>query len=91
MSLMKFERPAIRNLGALCSKLYALNRQYEYAAEDIAAFHAPSECYTLACKGVDAEKEKIFNGILEETGLDQNDFLFEVARRGTYKFVYFYL
>ena len=91
MSLMKFERPEIRNLGALCSKLYALNKQYEYAAEDIAAFHAPSECYTLACQGIDAKKEEIVEEIENATGLTYEEFEKEVARRGTYKFVYSYL
>lgn len=41
-----------QNLGRAVSILLAAQREADYAYEDLAAFHAPSECYPIVSRGI---------------------------------------
>ena len=91
MSLLKFERPTIKNLGELASKIYRHNKNMAAAHDDVPLWHGPSECHDLISRWGDVHLEKIWEEIEKETGLSRDEIEKEFARRGTYKFVYFYL
>jgi hypothetical protein len=61
------------------------------AHDDVALWHDPSECHSLISRWGDVHKNFIVEEIEKATGLSYEEFEKEVARRGTYKFVYFYL
>ena len=88
MSLLKFERPRINNLGELVSRLSLYQKEQDALWDDLKAYGAPSECYSMALDNKGFMRDMIIEQICVETGLTYKAFFTEVCRRGSYKKMY---
>jgi len=75
---------ATDEFSRLCTKLVRLQRSVEAAADDIAVFGAPSECFGLVCEAIDNETCRL----LDEAGYSPSRFCAELEKRVSGRWIY---
>lgn len=79
------QKKKCKPLSIVCSKLYKLQRETEYAMQEIEQFHAPSECASLVYRSAEKEIDKT----IKESGFLCREVLMGVLKeRISYKWIY---
>jgi hypothetical protein len=71
-------------LSRIATTLLMINREENEAWEDMSAWHAPSECWDLIKPALEAARKEIFN----QSNMDETEFLAEVAKRTSDRWIY---
>jgi hypothetical protein len=89
MSLLKFERPVIKNLGVIATEITKFNRGTSEAHDDVDLWNAPSECHGLVQKFIDKEFDKLEKKIIDNYGLTIDELHNEIVKRTTGRWTYY--
>lgn len=85
MPNLSFRKPRIANLGQVFGIVYRANEKalqlHQDIGEDLAAFHAPSECGDIAYSGVDRIMDEAIAQVETLTGMAWPDIYGEVQAR----------
>lgn len=85
MPNLSFRKPRIANLGQVFGIIYRANEEalqmHQDIGEDLAAFHAPSECGDIAYAGCDKVVQKAVAQAETLTGMAWPDIMDEVQAR----------
>lgn len=73
------------DIGGVCSALWATRELEATTYADLKAFHAPSECYPLAFKGIDKTRMKI----AKEWGWTLDELRQELERRLSIRWIHY--